>query len=75
MDRDSLFNSQNEKFCSLRDKNNALKIMHLILHFLHCGPQISLYSKLLPAETFPFQMWPFEGFEFETPDLIHAYSH
>jgi hypothetical protein len=27
------------------------------------------YSKLRLAETFSFQMWPLDGFEFETPEL------
>jgi hypothetical protein len=31
------------------------------------------YLKLRPAETFYIQMWPLDGFEFETPALLFIY--
>jgi hypothetical protein len=37
--------------------------------FPFCGPHSPPYSKLRPSETFSIQMWPLDGFEFETPVL------
>ncbi len=37
--------------------------------FLYCGPQSLSYSKLRPVETFSIQLWPVDGFEFETPGI------
>jgi hypothetical protein len=41
------------------------------IFFTNCGPKSPIYSKLRPADTFSIQMWPLDGFEFETPDLEH----
>ncbi len=38
-------------------------------YFSNCGPQSPSYSKMRPAETFSFQVWqvwPLDGFEFES---------
>ncbi len=60
-------NRQNKKFWSTTDKkwSNMAKFCTKYGIFFTLWP----YSEMRPAETFSIQMWPVNGFEFETPVL------
>ncbi len=69
--RDSLLNDKIINFDQWKTKNDQIWPNFVLntAYFSHSGPQSPSYSEMRPAETLSIQIWPINGFEFETPAL------